>query len=135
MAVMKRCNHAGCKELIPYNQTYCSKHEKKRVYSAKYDEYDNRKRIGGKYFKFYHSKAWQNTSKLFRYNNPLCKDCLESGIYRKADVVDHIVEIRDDFSKRLDWDNLQSLCHDCHNRKTRAERERRMQEPSTTTSK
>ena len=51
--------------------------------------------------------------------------CLEIDITKPADVVDHVIELTDDWSKRLDPDNLQSLCHVCHNSKTRHERKKR----------
>lgn len=43
----------------------------------------------------------------------LCVKCGEI-----AKVVDHIIEINDGGCK-LCYDNLESLCHLCHNRKTR----------------
>ena len=46
-------------------------------------------------------------------------------IIRKTDVVDHITELRDDWSKRLDDSNFMSLCHRHHNAKTREERRKR----------
>ncbi|UCN18389.1 HNH endonuclease [Limosilactobacillus reuteri] len=59
--------------------------------------------------------------------HPLCVNCEAHGIYRKGDLVDHIIELRDDWSKRLDTDNLQTLCYACHNRKTRQAKHRRQQ--------
>lgn len=49
---------------------------------------------------------------MFIKENPLCVEC-ESV----AEVVDHIVSIRDGGDK-LSWSNLQSMCHKCHNRKS-----------------
>lgn len=122
MRVKKQCNHAGCRALVDYAVKYCSRHERKQ---ADYDRYENRKRIGGKYFEFYQSKAWKKASRLYKIKNPCCEDCLEEGVIRKADVTDHIVELRDDFTKRLDENNFRSLCHTHHNKKTREERRRR----------
>lgn len=122
--VKKQCNHAGCKVLIPYNQVYCNKHTRKPKQSDA-DRYEYRKAKGGKYFKFYHSKEWRKASELYRLNNPCCEDCLLDGVIKKADVVDHMKELRDDWSKRLDEENFRSLCHYHHNKKTRMEREKR----------
>ncbi|KAA3639437.1 MAG: HNH endonuclease [Proteobacteria bacterium] len=60
------------------------------------------------------SKAWQSirNSQLSQY--PLCADCLDKGLTRSANVVDHI----DGNSWNNDPSNLQSLCSTCHNRKT-----------------
>ncbi|PAE58568.1 HNH endonuclease, partial [Bacillus licheniformis] len=33
-----------------------------------------------------------------------------------ADMVHHIVEVKQDWSKRLDLSNLESLCNACHNK-------------------
>ena len=40
-------------------------------------------------------------------------------IIKIGDVVDHIIPIRMDWSKRLEPTNLQTLCHACHNKKTK----------------
>lgn len=126
MKPQKQCNHAGCKNLVDYTERYCSNHKNIEKRKSNYDSYTNRKLVGGKYFKFYHSKEWTKLSQLYRYKNPLCEQCLKEKIYKKADVVDHIIEIRDDWSKRYDETNLQSLCHFHHNAKTRRERSRRV---------
>lgn len=63
---------------------------------------------------FYNSRSWRILSNQFRikqYN--LCKSC---GKF--ANVVDHIIPIKEDWSRRLDERNLQCLCHKCHNKKT-----------------
>ncbi|MDO6448097.1 HNH endonuclease [Oceanobacillus profundus] len=35
-----------------------------------------------------------------------------------AEEVDHIIPVKVDWSLRLDINNCQPLCHDCHNKKT-----------------
>ncbi|MBL8236464.1 MAG: HNH endonuclease [Bryobacterales bacterium] len=50
--------------------------------------------------------------------NPLCADCLERGRYRAAEEVHHVVKVRDDPSRRLDWDALRALCKSCHSART-----------------
>lgn len=124
MVVKKQCNHAGCKILVDYSQKYCDKH-KPVTKQTDADKYENRKRMGGKYFKFYHSKEWKKTSQLYKLNHPCCEECLKEGVIRKTDVTDHIIELRDDWSKRLDENNFQSLCHYHHNLKTRREKAKR----------
>lgn len=124
MTVKKQCNHAGCKILIPYNETYCSKHKRKPRQSDA-DRYENRKAKGGKYFEFYHGKKWTKASQLYRINNPCCEDCLLDGVIKKADVVDHVQEIRDHWELRYDETNFRALCHYHHNKKTREERKKR----------
>lgn len=124
MVVKKQCNHAGCKVLVDYRQKYCDKH-KPATKQTNADRYENRKRTGGKYFKFYHSKEWKKASQLYKLNHPCCEDCLEEGIIRKTDVTDHVIELRDDWSKRLDESNYRSRCHYHHNLKTRQEKAKR----------
>ena len=129
MKPKKQCNHAGCKILIEYDQKYCNKHQYLEKKSSDYDTYAKRKHTGGKYFYFYKSKSWANASRLYRLNNPCCEACLKDGIVKKADVVDHIIEIKDDWSKRLDESNFQSLCHRHHNQKTWREKRKRATPP------
>ena len=78
-----------------------------------------------KYQIFYRSTQWRKLSHRWLMMHPLCVNCEAHGIYRKGDLVDHIIELRDDWSKRLDTDNLQTLCYACHNRKTRKEKQKR----------
>lgn len=49
---------------------------------------------------------------------------MREGRTEPAVIVDHVKEIADG-GDPYDWDNLQSLCLPCHNRKTAAERRRR----------
>lgn len=74
---------------------------------------------------FYRTQAWQTLSRLQRTREPLCQHCKANGRLRPADVADHIIELRDDWSLSMSLDNLQSLCHQCHNRKTELERRKR----------
>lgn len=78
--------------------------------------------------RFYSTQDWARLRSRFIHRNPLCCKCLDRGIVRAADVVDHIIEIKDDPTRRLDDQNLQPLCHRCHNAKTQDERRRRDRE-------
>lgn len=70
---------------------------------------------------FYNSARWRKTSRLYRDAHPMCEmDCKDSGRVRPAAVVDHIVPINEG-GNPFDWDNLQSGCHQCHNRKSQKE--------------
>ena len=109
--IMKLCNHAGCNTMVPFNQRYCDKHQPEPRASDN-ERYAYRKAIGGRYFKFYKSKAWRKLSYSYRQAN---------GLYVQAQVVDHRVPIRVDWSRRLDETNLQSLCNACHGTKTKVE--------------
>ena len=56
---------------------------------------------------------------IYRRDHGLCVQCRSKDIIKIGDVVDHIIPIRMDWSKRLEPTNLQTLCHACHNKKTK----------------
>src|SRR5262249_52577607 len=62
---------------------------------------------------FYRTARWQRLRRLQLIREPLCKFCLERGIATAADVVDHIVPHRGDWTKFVTG-KLQSLCESCH---------------------
>ena len=69
-----------------------------------------------KYNSFYQSKEWQ----LLRNQkwvdaDGLCEMCRAKGIIKAAREIHHKIPIEEDWSKRLDYDNLIALCSDCHN--------------------
>ena len=57
---------------------------------------------------------WQRLRKSKIHANPLCEHCEARGITKPADEVHHIKTVRERPDLRLDWDNLVSLCRDCH---------------------
>lgn len=69
---------------------------------------------------FYHTPEWRRLRKRFINKNPLCVSCGDKGIVKAAQVVDHITPIRLG-GMALSWDNLQSMCHSCHNSKSGGE--------------
>jgi 5-methylcytosine-specific restriction protein A len=62
--------------------------------------------------KFYQSSAWKKLRGMFIQRNPLCVECGSVG-----EVVDHITPIKAGGSS-MAWDNLQTMCHRCHNIKS-----------------
>ena len=61
---------------------------------------------------------WARISLLKRQQCPVCEVCNDAT----ADDVDHIVPFDGiDDPKRTEWQNLQSICRACHNRKTRSQ--------------
>lgn len=60
---------------------------------------------------------WQRVRAMHLNAHPLCRMCLDHGRVTPATLVDHVVPIVDG-GARLDDDNLQSLCVECHARKT-----------------
>lgn len=65
--------------------------------------------------KFYRSAAWIKLRNAYRNANPLCVNVETCG--NATDVVDHKVEISQG-GEKLDWSNLQPMCHSCHNAKS-----------------
>lgn len=111
------CSHVGCRTLIPLSQHYCDRHK----HEENSRRYFHRKHSGGKYEAFYQSTAWTKLARQYKVAHVLCERCLSRGIIRKADICDHIIPIKTDWDKRLDWNNLQSLCQNCHNEKSEIE--------------
>ncbi len=68
---------------------------------------------------FYHSREWKRVRGLQLSKYPLCAMCSHP-----ANIVDHIVEIKDGGAK-LSLSNLQSLCTACHNQKTSDQKQQR----------
>ncbi|PTF39282.1 HNH endonuclease [Staphylococcus chromogenes] len=113
MAVMRRCNHPTCNALISFNQAYCDKH--KPYVNDKYN--DVRRRNDPEYLRFYKSRQWQRMREIVLMENDyICRSC-----GRQAQMVDHIIPTKVDWSKRLEKENLQPLCYKCHNQKTKRE--------------
>lgn len=118
----KPCAQPGCPELVEAGKAYCDEHKKKhRSYRDK--EY-KRDRKDSKEQKFYVSSAWRKLRKIKLNQDPLCEHCKEKGITREATDIDHIIPIKVDWSLRLSLDNLQSLCHSCHMKKSFEDRKK-----------
>ncbi|WIF95133.1 HNH endonuclease [Caminicella sporogenes] len=116
----KICNEYGCNKIIDYTEIYCKEHKKindqrkKQRKKERLKNYDN-KRKNSKEWKFYKSKEWlyARRAALVR-DNYLCQHCLKNNRITLADMVHHIIPIKEDFSKRLQLSNLISLCNSCH---------------------
>lgn len=118
MKMMKRCNHPTCRNLIDSTHTYCEAHT-----NHDYNEYNRaRLRDDKEYVTFYSSSAWRKLRRqAMLRDNFLCVRCLADDIYTEATIGDHIIPTKIDWSMRLELDNIQSLCFNCHEVKTREE--------------
>jgi len=117
---MKPCAYKGCSNLVPPNERYCKEHK-----NIADKEYNKTKRDTKTHKEVYNTRRWRKVRELaLKRDGGLCQMCLAEGRIVKADVVDHIVEIKDG-GAAYDLDNLQSLCHSCHNKKTAQERKYR----------
>ncbi len=75
---------------------------------------------------FRRTNRWKRKSiEIMQRDLYLCRHCLACGkITTSCLSVHHIVPLSEDFDKRLDDDNLITLCHDCHELAERGEIER-----------
>ena len=98
----KPCKQLGCPNLT--HNSYCPTHA------------PIHKRAGAA-ARGYNSR-WQRLSKKYLQAHPLCVECKRTGRLTPATVVDHIVPHRG--NPQLMWSegNWQSLCKQCHDKKT-----------------
>lgn len=72
------------------------------------------------YSEFYQSRAWRNTRKqVLLRDKYMCQECLRNGVVNSKNkkerfYVHHIIELKDDWDKRLDMGNLETVCGRCH---------------------
>lgn len=105
----KKCLHPSCRQLIPFTDGYCTKHNPHKTYDQERDRHQGKERA------FYKTQAWRNARKNAMIRDDyLCQHCLKQGRYEAAYLVHHKIEVRTDFEKRLDPENLESLCSSCH---------------------
>lgn len=120
--LLKACNRCG--NLIPYGRAYCEactpiiEGERSARLEAARKEGNrryNKKRGGTRYAEFYRGKDWRRLSReRIRADGYKCVKC-----GAMASEVDHIIPIQtpEGWDRRYDWNNLQSLCIQCHNEK------------------
>lgn len=67
---------------------------------------------------FYQSSEWRKLREYVLSISPFCVECGKKGITRAAVVADHLTEIQYSPSQRLNPNNIQTLCAQCHNEKS-----------------
>lgn len=88
---------------------------KKRVY-------DNRDGKRGERHRIYDTERWRRLRDAKFADQPLCELCLREGRVRAADEIHHVVSFMSvpegagRTALAYDWDNLMSLCSECHRR-------------------
>lgn len=98
------CKYPGCPNLVESGQSYCPEHQKKNgAYTRRHPEYS----------KLYNNKRWAAFRRMYLREHPLCALC--GG---EATIVDHIKDHQGDWELFWSLDNLQSLCKQCHDKKT-----------------
>lgn len=66
-----------------------------------------------------HNRRWQRIRRFVLLEQPLCRTCTARGVVRASTEVDHIKPLHQGGTD--DRENLQGLCSDCHDAKTRQE--------------
>lgn len=120
----RACNFSFCPNTVNGNNKYCRDH--KQYEKAIFKDYDKRRRRKSDKIpeNFYRLAKWKRVRDRYRKEHPYCEICENEGRGPIAmKIVDHKVEIEDGGSL-YDFDNLQSLCMECHNRKTFKKKER-----------
>ena len=94
---------------------WLKKREQKAKGSRRFDQ-------GNDQLDIYQTKQWKATRSHHIKKNPICKECKEKdGRIVAGNVVDHIIPVRQG-GKPFDFDNLQTLCNEHHNKKSIEER-------------
>lgn len=132
MIINKMCK--GCGNLIEYPATYCD-NCKIDVEQKKLEQYKKNKKIWDKkynakrnplYTKFYNSKEWFMLKEQYLSDHDYkCEECVKIKLFKKnyrvaiAEEVHHIEFLSTDegWKRRLDYNNLQALCHRHHDMK------------------
>jgi 5-methylcytosine-specific restriction enzyme A len=66
-----------------------------------------------KFQKFYASMRWQRL-RSYILSSGICCRCERMGKTTAGTEVNHIISLDEDYSKRLDPENLELLCKSCH---------------------
>jgi 5-methylcytosine-specific restriction protein A len=109
MMPWRQCPVGGCSGLTRGGGR-CPKHSKQK--KAEYQA--NR----SKEFKHLYSHRWNEYSKGRRRRFPLCAECLRQGKTTPAQVTDHIQAHKGSYQLFWNYSNHQSLCKECHDKKT-----------------
>lgn len=71
--------------------------------------------------RLYYTAAWRRIRATHLAGSPLCVACMREGRPVNATDVDHVSPHKGKHHIFYDANNLQSLCHACHSRKTATE--------------
>ena len=113
MALLKQCSYRGCRTILRDNVKFCDYHQARFELEEKerYKEYQDRRlkdKEKKKQQQFYNSDSWK------RVREAVVSDYLGIDIYEyyttgrivQGETVHHIIELKDNWSCRLDINNL-----------------------------
>lgn len=107
------CKHPTCRERVALPKRYCPRHEGEQART--YNKQVRNNSFNKKYADFYASTSWRKLRRSKLARDPLCEVCMAQGRRTPATIVHHLIELRVDYSRGLEYDNLQSICQACHN--------------------
>ncbi len=113
MAPPHPCGYPGCHRLVS-GAGRCESHRRQEN-----REFSRRRRADPalrELDRFYSSRRWRALRLEHLAAEPLCRECGKRGRVVAAEMVDHVIPIRQG-GTRYDHCNLQSLCNSCHGRK------------------
>jgi len=96
------CKQSGCGQIV-IDGNWCADHQPQRRHDDRRGPASSRG----------YGQGWPEVRAAYLAKYPLCGRCQARGRTRAADMVHHIIAIRDG-GARLDNDNLLSLCWHCH---------------------
>jgi len=113
---LKPCKIPGCVNLT--RNTYCNIHlENRERYKKETNRIYQLLRTDIAETAFYHSSAWKRARKTtLQRDYGLCQECLKHNRITFAQLVHHVIPVKERWDLRLEQDNLTSLCESCHNR-------------------
>lgn len=139
---MRRCKKNGCRELIPYESSYCKQHkllnesrlnakqlEQKRLESVsegyraseRHNRYSNSERADELGHSFYQSSQWKRLSQRIKVRD-LYIEAVDSRAYGVNQlIVDHIIPRLLAPELAMNDSNMWLLSRGHHNKKTRLE--------------
>lgn len=107
---LRPCRHPGCRELT--RDGWCPAHKPKQT----------ARRESAAWHGWYNLPVWTDDLRPGQlFAEPFCRECARRGLRTRATDVDHIRDHKGDWALFTARDNLQSLCHSCHSRKTMGE--------------
>ena len=109
---LRPCRHPGCCVLVPGG--YCREHQPREA---------ERSEQSASWRWMYRTGTWKDLRAAQLLREPFCRICAVEGRRTRATDVDHIRDHKGDWSLFADPENLESLCHSCHSRKTLREQQ------------
>ena len=102
------------------NRTYSQSElqDYRKANTQRYNQEVRHNRYNKEYTAFYNSTQWRKLrQQVLMRDNYLCQHCLAEGVVNDKNlIVHHIVELKRDWNKRLDMENLEAVCRTCHNK-------------------